>query len=394
MTRYRVLFYKRDIQWPFRSGHDVHTFNMMNALSAAGHHVGLITAVPLPPAVQESLACEFRHTLGADEGIRDPGFRLPRLQERFRRFWGVDSAHLETIRQLTGRFAADAVVVSGLEVLPVLGSVQGTVRIWYAADEWVVHHLSQFQLFDRHSWRNVGDAFLKGLYERTFRRAVDRAWAVTALDAWAFKRIAGFPSADLIPNGVDADRYRPSSAEEEPFTAVFWGRLDFGPNIQALEWFCAQVWPLVIQRHPSARFTIVGFQPGDEARRLAALPGVTLRADVPDIQQIVHSHAVVVLPFTSGTGIKNKLLEAAAMGKAIVCTPTALAGLVAAPFSGLKDPREWVETLGVLWGDDSARRQRGAAARTWVTRHHTWAAAAERAGKAIADGLARARRRQ
>lgn len=383
----RILFYKRDIAWPFRSGHDVHTFNMMNALAAAGHRIGLVTARPLPAEVRQSLECEFSATLEPDSGAEVAAAGLPPLQERFRRFWGVSSAHLDSIRQLTQRFHADALVVSGLEVLPVLAAVPGPVRIWYAADEWVVHHLSQVHVFDVRSWRSVWDGALKGLYERAFRGVVDRAWAVTTVDAWAFRRIAGFPAADIVPNGVDADRYQPSSGPQEPFTAVFWGRLDFGPNIQALEWFCTRVWPLVLQRHPAARFTIIGFQPGEEVRRLAALPGIELCADLPDVRQVVHSRAVVVLPFTSGTGIKNKLLEAAAMGKAIVCTPTALTGLISPPFTGLQDPRAWVDELSVLWSDDSERLRRGVAARHWVTRHHTWAAAAQRAADGIVEAL-------
>jgi glycosyltransferase involved in cell wall biosynthesis len=384
----RILFYKRDIAWPFRSGHDVHTFNMMNGLAAAGHHIGLVTALPLAAAVRQSLQCEFYATLDPDSGAEAAPAGLPPMQERFRRFWGVSTAHLDSIRQLTQRFHADALVVSGLEVLPVLGAVPGVVRIWYAADEWVLHHLSQVHVFDARSWRNVYDGLVKGLYERAFRSAIDRVWAVTAIDAWAFRRIAGFPAADIVPNGVDANRYQPSADPQEPFTAVFWGRLDFGPNIQALEWFCSRVWPLVLQRQTAARFTIIGFQPGDEVLRLSALPGVALCADLPDVRQMVHSRAVVVLPFTSGTGIKNKLLEAAAMGKAIVCTPTALTGLNSPPFIGLQDPRAWVDELTALWSDDAERRRRGVAAREWVTRHHTWAAAAQRAADGIVEALA------
>jgi polysaccharide biosynthesis protein PslH len=392
--RLRCLFYKREIAWPFRSGHDVHTFNMMNALSAAGHHLGLITALPLAPPVQEALHCEFHHTLGPDTAADDAGFDLPMPQERFRRFWGITSSHLRTVRQVSDQFRPDAFVVSGLEVLPVLTAVRGAVRIWYAADEWVLHHLSQVHLLDTRSWANVRDAAIKGMYERAFRSVTDRVWAVTHRDAWAFKRIAGIDGVDLIPNGVDAAWYTPSTAIEEPFTAVFWGRLDFGPNIQGLEWFCSQVWPLVIERYPHARFTIIGFQPGAEVQRLATLPGVRLSADVPDVRGPVHSHAVVVLPFTSGAGIKNKLLEAAAMGKAIVCTPTALGGLSGnPPFTGLQKPQDWVQALGQLWQDDDERRRRGRAARDWVVEHHTWSAAALKAQHGIAASLARTRQR-
>ena len=48
--------------------------------------------------------------------------------------------------------------------------------------------------------------------------------------------------------------------------------------------------------------------------------------DLPDLREEIAAHQVVVLPFVSGGGIKNKLLEAAAMGKAVVCTRAGLRG--------------------------------------------------------------------
>jgi glycosyltransferase involved in cell wall biosynthesis len=385
----RVLFYKRDLQWPFRSGHDVHTTNMMKALAAAGHHIGLVTAQPVPAGVRESLQLELQHTLDAADGGSDRNYGLPGLQERFRRFWGINSTHLETLQRLSDSFKADAVVVSGMDVLPVLAAIRGPLRIWYAADELALHHFSQLRLTEPSTWRELPDGMFKGFYERVFQNAVDRVWAVSDVDVWAFKRLAGMHAADLIPNGVDAERYQPSSTAEQPFTAAFWGRLDFGPNIQGLQWFCSRVWPLVRERHPQAQFTIIGFHPGDAVQHLATLPGVRLCADVPDVQALVHSHAIAVLPFTSGTGIKNKLLEAAAMGKAIVCTPTALSGLSNPPFAGLQKPRAWVDDLSMLWQDEPERRRRGVVAREWVTAHHSWASAAQKAEAAIAEGLER-----
>ena len=52
---------------------------------------------------------------------------------------------------------------------------------------------------------------------------------------------AGMKQIDVLPLGIDSDRFRPVTSDEIPFSAVFWGRLDFEPNIQALEWFCRSV---------------------------------------------------------------------------------------------------------------------------------------------------------
>jgi glycosyltransferase involved in cell wall biosynthesis len=230
------------------------------------------------------------------------------------------------------------------------------------------------------TWSELKAATIKGLYERTYRRRLDRVWVVSPSDATAMRWVTGVRNVDVLPNGVDTDLYGASDAEGAPETCVFWGRLDFGPNIQALDWFCRHVWPGLRARHPQATFTIIGFQPGEDVQRLARLPGVQLQADVPDIRPVVARHAVVVLPFVSGGGIKNKLLEAAAMAKAIVCTPRSLGGLNGQPpVRVARSPQDWQDAIESLWSDPRRRVQAGLDARAWVIAEHTWTAVARKA---------------
>src|SRR5262249_32833301 len=156
-------------------------------------------------------------------------------------------------------------------------------------------------------------------------------------------------------------------------SCVFWGRLDFGPNIQALEWFCGRVWPDIRRQVPDARFTIYGFKATEPVRALAGRDGVALIADLPDLRSEIARHQVVVLPFVRGGGIKNKLLEAAGLGKAIVCTAKACRGLRlegTSPFVLPRDAKGWVRDLILLWGDADRRGRLGAEAREWVLKHH------------------------
>ena len=108
----------------------------------------------------------------------------------------------------------------------------------------------------------------------------------------------------------------------------------------------------------------------------------SLQAFLPELGR----HQVVVLPFVSGGGIKNKLLEAASMGKAIVCTPRACGGLRADGFSPLVAARtagDWIRAVTRLWSDAGERRRLGEEARRWVSERHTWRSAA----RAAFDGL-------
>jgi glycosyltransferase involved in cell wall biosynthesis len=146
----------------------------------------------------------------------------------------------------------------------------------------------------------------------------------------------------------------------------------------------------VRQAVPDARFTIFGFRPTESVRALTALPGIELKADVPDLRAEVQQRAVVVLPFVSGGGIKNKLLEAAAMAMPVVCTPRALSGLnnpSAEALVSAAAPEEWVRALKRFWSNDGDRVKAGAAGRAWVVRAHTWRAGAEAAMRGLSGML-------
>jgi glycosyltransferase involved in cell wall biosynthesis len=302
------------------------------------------------------------------------------LQERFRSYWGISSAVVESVAERAAHFDADAVVGVGLDVLPYLGGVRGRVRIWYAADEWVLHHLSQFRVTERRTYGELRTAFIKGMYERAFAPIIDRAWVVSPTEQRAMRRYAGIRNVDVLPNGVDAEYFAPTAAIAAPTSAVFWGRLDFGPNLQALEWFCERVWPRVRERVPSARLTVVGFNAVPEVRARGGRDGIELRTDVPDIRPLVAESEIAILPMISGGGIKNKLLEAAALGKAIICTTTACGGLRATPPAIIVDgERDWVEALVSLWQQHGERLRLERAARAWIVEHHTWEAAAREA---------------
>jgi glycosyltransferase involved in cell wall biosynthesis len=172
---------------------------------------------------------------------------------------------------------------------------------------------------------------------------------------------------------------------------VFWGRLDFGPNVQALQWFCSEVWPIVRRRVPDAQFTIVGFHPSEPIRELASRDGILLRANLPDLRDEVCRHAVVVLPFVSGGGIKNKLLEASAMARPIVCTPRAtegLRGLDAAPIRIERGADALAQAVIALWENPQAARELGERARRWVLANHSWNAVGAEAASILQRAVA------
>jgi glycosyltransferase involved in cell wall biosynthesis len=360
---------------------------MMRALRRRGTRVGLATLRQPAPEALSNLDLDMLVSLANLSTMsHQDNLSLSRLQKRYCSYWGVEPRCVNELGRLAEQFGADAVIACGLDALPMLSGIRKAQRVWFA-DEWVLHHASLVRLADPRSWANVRAAIVKGVYERAFRQEIDRAWVVSTPDARAMRWIAGVRHVDVIRYSVDSDWFHPIDAREDADSAIFWGTLDFAPNVQALDWFVRHVWPVIRHHRPQARFTIAGFNPKPEVHALARMPGVTLHPNLPDIRTEVAGHAVVVLPFISGAGIKTKLLEAAAMGKAVVCSPRALLGIGGdPPLIVAHTCADWLSALSMLWFDRQRRREIGRHLRSWVVAEHGLERGAQIALELLAGG--------
>jgi glycosyltransferase involved in cell wall biosynthesis len=131
--------------------------------------------------------------------------------------------------------------------------------------------------------------------------------------------------AAVVPNGVDLERFQVTPLPTVP-VVTFTGRLDWGPNVEGIAWFCSEVLPLIRSHEPDVTVRIVGRNPVPAARRLAG-PGVDVVADAPDIRPHLQAARVCVVPLTVGSGTRLKALEAMASGRPVVGTSIGMAGL-------------------------------------------------------------------
>ncbi len=189
-----------------------------------------------------------------------------------------------------------------------------------------------------------------------------------------FRRCCGDGPVRAITNGVDLDYFRPIPEAAED-GCVFVGALDYPPNVDGACWFCAEVWPEILRRRPGARLRLVGRRPVPAVRRLGGLPGVEVVGQVPDVRPHVAGAAMVVVPLRLGRGVQNKVLEALAMGKAVVASPRALAGVRARAGEDLlaaDRPAEWAEAVTALLDSADRRAELGRAGREYVEDQHRW----------------------
>jgi sugar transferase (PEP-CTERM/EpsH1 system associated) len=167
-------------------------------------------------------------------------------------------------------------------------------------------------------------------YEQHIAHTFSHALVCTAAEQCDFeRRISGAP-VSLVGNGVDLDYFRSKGIAKQSGSIIFTGVMDYFPNVDAVVWFCDEVFPIVQQQIPEAGLTICGSRPVAAVRRLAKRRGITVTGRVPDTRPYMDRTEVFVAPLRMARGIQNKLLEAMAMGLPCVAS-TAVARGTAVP---------------------------------------------------------------
>ena len=212
-------------------------------------------------------------------------------------------------------------------------------------------------------------------YERHVVRSQAATIVVGEDDARMLRRLGGGSRVHVVPNGVSADPEPPECPEDPRPTVIFSGVLGYPPNVEAVAWFAGAVWPHVRAAEPHARFVVAGRRPVEAVRALDGANGIEVRADVPDMRAELGRAWLAVAPMRSGTGIKNKVLEAWAVAKPAVLTSLASNGLTIdadARTLVVDDPRAMAGRIVELFRDGPGRRRLGRAAHALVRRAHGW----------------------
>jgi sugar transferase (PEP-CTERM/EpsH1 system associated) len=177
-----------------------------------------------------------------------------------------------------------------------------------------------------------------------------------------------------VPNGVDTSEFTPRLNRESPQPhLVFVGTLSYPPNAEAVLHFCRHIMPLIRAAIPDVHLTVVGQQPPPEVRALAGT-GITVTGTVPDVRPYLGA-AQVVVPLLQGAGTRLKILEALAMGKAVVSTSIGAEGLDLTHGSELliaDRDEEFARRTVQLLRNPSLRRALGERGRTRVVRDYDW----------------------
>ncbi len=222
-------------------------------------------------------------------------------------------------------------------------------------------------------------------FERRYFPRAERVLFVSDQDARVTSKVAPGSRCVVTPNGVDIEHYRPEAGPEDADLLVFEGALVHPPNVQAVRYFVAEVLPRIRAVRPAARFLVVGRDPPPELLELSKpdprTSGVEFTGFVDDVRPYVRRATLFVSPLIGGAGLKNKVLQAWALGKAVVATPMSLGGLEA------RDGEELIVADGAenlasaclrALADPALRAKLGAAGRRAAVERFSWESATAR----------------
>lgn len=146
------------------------------------------------------------------------------------------------------------------------------------------------------------------------------------------KSINRYDRIDVVANGVDVERFSLVKREKlDRPTVLFVGTFKWLPNIDAVEYLVAEIWPLIKKNVPEARLWIVGHSPTDKVLDFGRRVDIKVSSDVVDITTAYANAHVLLAPIRSGKGTRYKVLEAMATGTPVVTTPLGAEGLEITP---------------------------------------------------------------
>ena len=376
----RLLYIAHRVPYPPDKGEGVRAFHELKALS---QHFRIALAAlahsdpdaSAAPELQECCEKVITGSAGGNLGLLRGALSLcagKSVTEGYFRDRGFFRTLLEEVR----REPFDLVFAYSSSTLPYALAVPAAARVMDLVD------------VDTAKWLAYADSAWwpkRWLYRREAggvraleRRAVECCDAVLLVSE-AEKLALGLSSQKVmaVGNGVDTEYFKPMEHPSDPPSLVFAGTMDYRPNADGVWWFVREVWPELNRRVPDLTFTIVGRDPVPEVRRLEQnVSGVTVTGAVPDVRSYLAAATVAVVPLRIARGIQNKILEAMAMGRAMVASSPAIEGLDAAVGREVlraDPPDEWHNGVRRLLTDASLRMALEAAARARVVSDYSWA---------------------
>jgi glycosyltransferase involved in cell wall biosynthesis len=174
-----------------------------------------------------------------------------------------------------------------------------------------------------------------------------------------------------VPFGIDLNSYPFDEQATSELALFHLGAMDWGPNLEGILWFLNSIWPSIHAKHPNLKMYLAGRNMSDEILRMN-LPNVIVVGEVEHAINFMRSKAIMVVPLLSAGGIRVKIIEGLALGRAVISTTLGAEGLDCRDGEHLllaDRPEEWVTAVNRLVEDSGEIRRLGLNGRKHALAH-------------------------
>lgn len=281
------------------------------------------------------------------------------------------------VHEIVSRIKFDVVHFDTISLAPYLQDLGDTSTI-------MTHHGAESVMIARrmaHEPNPLKRAFfgveakLLRRYEAEYCHRFDMNVVMTDLDQQSMQEIDPRATFEIVENGVDVQFFAPTPACSRS-VIIFAGRLDQYSNRDGILNFMETTWPLVKASHPAAEIQIIGANPPERLRELAASdPAVNVPGFVDDVRPYFARSAVAICPLRDGGGMRIKILDALAMGKPIVSTTIGCEGIKIVDGQDLllaDTPKDFAAAIGRVFDDAALRESLARKGRAVAERVYSW----------------------
>ena len=387
----RILYLCHRIPFPPNKGDKIRAFHQIRAISAL-HEVDLFTLVDDPSDLDHREPLQaFCHELTVARlhpklaRIRSLPYLLTKTPLTIPYFYSAELAgavrHALSRRSYDRIFVYCSAMAQYIEMETDIPVLMDLVDV--DSDKWTQY--AGFSNFPFSAvYRREGRTLRE--YERKACGRVACVLVSTEREARLARELVPGGHVETMPNGVDAEYFKPGPPVGAEDAVIFTGDMSYFPNQLAVAFFGREVLPLVRRELSGVRFLIVGRNPGPKVQELAEIEGVEVTGFVPDVREWLAKAQVAVAPFTIAAGIQNKILEAMAFGLPVVATSRAAQGLSpgVAEMVELGDTAaELAARVVVLLRNANLARRRGVDGRRRVVEDYSWSSALARLLKLV-----------
>jgi glycosyltransferase involved in cell wall biosynthesis len=373
--------------YPPKDGGTIGIYNIINALSEIGNDVHLLAMnTPKHFIADDEIDPNIKDKLNIDYVFVDTNIslfgllknllfsRLPYIAERF-----YDQDFREKLIKTLNSNSFDIIQLEGLYLCLYIPDIRKHSNAKISLRSHNIEHEIWFRTAQNSS-NPIKRIYLRHLSRRIkqFKISIinkyDVLVPITERDAEIYNKLGNSKPSIIFPAIVNLNDFNYSVNSAKEISLFHLGALDWFPNQEGLLWFIDNCWSTIYKNHPNLKFNIAGRNCSPEFLKKIDRAGIVFHGEVENAQKFMNDYAVMIVPLLSGSGMRIKIIEGMAMGKAIITTTIGTEGISTEDSKNIMiadTPEELINKIEMLLSNPEQIDKLGFNARSFIEMNYS-----------------------